>query len=406
MAKEKCNWRIRGDSLQLRVNGGKDYNGKRVVYSRTISDYNPDTGRRWSNTQRDKKWHEFESEVNHGDVRKPSTLTIKDIIELHIHDDPSRSPETITGYNYTVKAHFNGDFGNRKASTLTRADVQEWVAYLQTDYRKKNGKKISNKTVLNVYGLLNSAYNTCIRLEILDKNPCENINLPEREKSKAKYLKRDDAIKFMAALLDVPDEEANFKVATLIGITCGLRRGEICGLDESSYDPVNRVLIIEKARYHKAGGGQYEKKPKSEDSKRYLGISEQLRDEIDHLIKVNKAKSMELGSQWRGSQALIKGYMGGNMVPGEIWKWLNNFLIENGIPHIGVHGLRHTYASSLAYLNVDLKSISDQLGHSNVNITDRYLHQFRNVSTDIADKVEQLYTKDVDKMGTNKKISG
>jgi len=94
------------------------------------------------------------------------------------------------------------------------------------------------------------------------------------------------------------------------------------------------------------------------------------------------------------------------MVPGEIWKWLNNFLIENGIPHIGVHGLRHTYASSLAYLNVDLKSISDQLGHSNVNITDRYLHQFRNVSTDIADKVEQLYTKDVDKMGTNKKISG
>lgn len=96
---------------------------------------------------------------------------------------------------------------------------------------------------------------------------------------------------------------------------------------------------------------------------------------------------MELGSQWRGSPALIKGYMGGDMRPDALWIWLNSFLKINKIPHIGVHGLRHTYASSLAALNINVKAISDQLGHSNVSITDNYLHQFRNISTDIADKV-------------------
>lgn len=77
----------------------------------------------------------------------------------------------------------------------------------------------------------------------------------------------------MRVLLDVPDEDVNYKVATLIGISCGLRRGEICGFYESAFDPIHKVLIIEQARYKKAGGGQYVKKPKSEDSKRYLGVS-------------------------------------------------------------------------------------------------------------------------------------
>jgi len=406
MGNDKCNWRIRGESLQLRVNGGKDINGKRIVYTKSVSDRNLETGRRLTDVQRNKLWHEFNAEVDRGNVRKPATLTLKDIVELHIKNDPSRSPETTRGYENIVKIHLSDTFGKRKASSLTRADIQEWVIYLQTGYKSNKDKLLSSKSVRNIYGLVNAAYRTCIKLEILDTNPCINVTLPEREKKKARYLKQEDAIKFMAALMEVPDAEANYKVATLIGLSCGLRRGEICGLDESSYDPDRRMLSIEQARYPKKGGGQLVKKPKSEDSKRIVAVSGFLKKEIDHLILLNKKNAMMLGSQWRGSPALIKGYLGGNMRPDALWDWLNDFLIRNDIPHIGVHGLRHTYASSLMALGVDLKSISDQLGHANIQITNEYIHQFEDAKTDIADRIEALYVKNVDKMWTDEKKSG
>ena len=40
-----------------------------------------------------------------------------------------------------------------------------------------------------------------------------------------------------------------------------------------------------------------------------------------------------------------------------------------GIPHIGIHALRHTFASQLFANKVDIKVISKLLGHSDVSVT-------------------------------------
>lgn len=51
------------------------------------------------------------------------------------------------------------------------------------------------------------------------------------------------------------------------------------------------------------------------------------------------------------------------------------FLEKNNMPHLTLHGLRHTYASILMDNGVGIKTISAQLGHCNIGVTgDIYLH--------------------------------
>ena len=53
----------------------------------------------------------------------------------------------------------------------------------------------------------------------------------------------------------------------------------------------------------------------------------------------------------------------------------DNILERAGIEHIGIHALRHTFATQLFAKKVDIKIISKLLGHSDVSITyNTYIH--------------------------------
>jgi integrase len=68
----------------------------------------------------------------------------------------------------------------------------------------------------------------------------------------------------------------------------------------------------------------------------------------------------------------------------------HQFLIDNNLPLISFHALRHTNASLLANLNVPVANISKRLGHSTVSTTlDIYTHAFRKADIDAADKLQE-----------------
>lgn len=79
------------------------------------------------------------------------------------------------------------------------------------------------------------------------------------------------------------------------------------------------------------------------------------------------------------------------MHPDTISSWFSEFLERIGLPKLNFHCLRHTHASLLLKAGVDVKIISERLGHSSVRITyDKYSHLMPGMQRTAVEKLEQL----------------
>jgi integrase len=64
-------------------------------------------------------------------------------------------------------------------------------------------------------------------------------------------------------------------------------------------------------------------------------------------------------------------------------------LRDAGVPHMRLHDLRHTFASMALDAGVDLKTVSNALGHSTISTTaDVYAHVTDSLMRDAADRID------------------
>lgn len=69
------------------------------------------------------------------------------------------------------------------------------------------------------------------------------------------------------------------------------------------------------------------------------------------------------------------------------WKKVLN---DNNIPYKKFHSLRHTYATMLLTKGVDLKTVQDLMGHSDITITQIYLHVLPKTKSDAVNRLNDL----------------
>lgn len=381
-------WRVRGKSLQLRYDAGKDINGERTVLYETVSDYN-EKGRRLSDRQRDKLWEEFADRCKSGSVSSPSAMTVKDVVTHHVDTSLNMSPNTVRSHHYTIDKYLSDGFGSRKANKVSRSEAKAWVKWL-TEQNSRTGQKLSPKTVANIIGLVSASYRTAMTEDLLNRNPFDRIPMPKVEKKEAKYYDLPTAMRFIQCLMAVPKEEYNYKVGILLAMMCGLRRGEVCGLTYEDVLESENLLKVRQSVYVEKGGERVPKAPKTPSGVRTVGVPSSLMEEIKKLNEYNAYKKSMMGSLWKDTPALIKSAYGDYMYPNVLYKWLTKFLKEHDLPHIGIHGLRHTYASMLVNMDLDIKTVSQTLGHSDIVVTDRYIHQFETKQNTIADQIDKF----------------
>ncbi|WP_304622607.1 site-specific integrase [Pelosinus baikalensis] len=160
-----------------------------------------------------------------------------------------------------------------------------------------------------------------------------------------------------------------------IGLALGLRRGEILGLTWSNVDLKNREIhIIQQLR--RSNSCIKLVKLKTSTSHRSLPIPDNL---YIALTEVKALQEQQKSTNIYHDEGFICCKPNGeHLHPNYVSQSFSRAITRIGAPHIRIHDLRHTFATNALEAGVDLKTVSDILGHSDISITaNHYLHPSR-----------------------------
>ena len=92
----------------------------------------------------------------------------------------NHKPTTVAFFEYMVKPimeYFNGSI----LQEISPFDIQRYLTHLGTDYRSKQGKPLSPKTIRHQHGVLNQIFSYAERHELITKNPMRRVDTPHKE---------------------------------------------------------------------------------------------------------------------------------------------------------------------------------------------------------------------------------
>lgn len=215
-------------------------------------------------------------------------------------------------------------------------------------------KKYSSKTISRNLSSLRTFFKYLLKEGIINTNPMILISNPKEEKKLPTYLNYRE----LNDILDIPDKSSviglrNLCILELLYST-GIRVGELVKIKINDIDfNQNRIKILgkgNKERYVLFG------------KKCYDLLNEYLNDGRPNLIK-EKNESLFLNK--RGTGVSVRTV---EMIIDEIVR-------KSSIKfNVSPHTLRHTFATHMLDNGADLNSVSELLGHSNLNTTSIYTH--------------------------------
>lgn len=170
----------------------------------------------------------------------------------------------------------------------------------------------------------------------------------------------------------------------------GFRRGELCGMADTDFDDEEGSIAVNAALLE-IGGRLVWGKPKSKAGERVVGLDKCSVEEGRAHRTRRKRERLAAGAAWSESGLMFTDELGAPLRPDEVSGWFKELAAAAGLPVIKMHAARHTAATLALEAGVDIKVVSDQLGHSTTTITrDTYQHVRRVQHQDAAEKVVAL----------------
>ncbi|WP_281486946.1 tyrosine-type recombinase/integrase [Lysinibacillus sphaericus] len=208
------------------------------------------------------------------------------------------------------------------------------------------------------------------------------------KKSEEKHLNFDESMKLYETLLNKASKESMSSYLLLLGLVSGLRFGELVGLTIDKFDFETNTLKVERAWDYKDGTGFGPLK--NEQSKRIISIDNIVMSKFEALFNEMPDHPYDLVFYSRVSKVSVLSNEGVN-------KALKNILGQLDIKPISVHGLRHTHASILLYQGASINSVSERLGHSDIQTTqDHYSHVLKEMKERDEKIAVNMFKKNMD----------
>lgn len=237
---------------------------------------------------------------------------------------------------------------------LTNENLNKFTLSLQ--------ENLSYSTSKIIKSLINRSLKCAFEKRIIYQKIQITVPLKNKSQRKVEALEKCEQTKIEKYILG----SKKYYYGILICLYTGLRLGELVALKWQNVDFKNKIIYIEKSvgtisQNHKLL--TIEDTPKTTSSIRVIPISKQLLE----ILKVLK--------QYTSCEYVVCSRNGKQLQPRAYQKAFEDLLKKLKIRHYSFHSLRHTFATRLLENKVDIKTISELMGHSSPTITlNRYVH--------------------------------
>lgn len=300
-----------------------------------------------------------------------SDILFSNLVENYMEDMKHRlKPTTIANKEHLISTKLLPYFANLKICDIDTIKVRKWQNEL-LGYRDEKGVPYAQTYLKSVNNQLSAILNYAVSHYGLWANPCHAAG--SIGKSRASEMRFWTTEQFEAFSKTI--KKSALRLGFDILFFAGIREGELLALTPADILP-NKKLDINKT-YVKLKGEELFLIPKTEKSNRKVSIPDFLYDDIQEYMSRLYGIDKKERIFYFTKSALDK----------EIKRGAD----QAGLEPIRVHDLRHSHASMLINMGIDIKEISERLGHESVKTTwDTYAHLYPDKDTELAKRLNEL----------------
>jgi integrase len=265
-------------------------------------------------------------------------------------------PATYQWYERRVRLHLKPTVGTLRLAALTALDVVEMHEGLTR-------QGVSPGEQRNAATTLRASLRDAARLKLVLTNVAKDVDKPKKApKQEMRPLDQDEARR----LLEAARRERLYALFVL-ALDAGMRPGELFGLHWDAVDLLAGTVAV-RWSLEEIGGKARLKVPKTAKSRRTIPVA-------PHTVKALAAHRARMKAEGRDVTVgpVFVNTEGGWLLQANFYRrCFLKVLARAKLPHVRPYDMRHTMATLLLLKGVNVKVVSERLGHENVETTLRH----------------------------------
>ena len=311
---------------------------------------------------------------------------------MKVYKKPYISPRTYQGYvekSKTILEHL----GNMQLQKIELYHLQKFISDLQNE-----GK--SPKSLRHYYSIFKMCFDDAIMCRHISLNPTRNLKLPSMRRKELNIMTKEEQLVFEGFM-----KKYRMGTAYIVLVNTGLRAGELSGLTWKDVDFENKALYVRRGMqkittydddFNKVKRERKVTDVKTENSYRVVPMLDKvvkILQEYKKKVQAEQEELAELGEGFKDDDFIFKTKYNHPITSEYLRKTCQGICKSNNFRKVGIHELRHTFATRSIEAGIDLRVLQEILGHASYSTTaDIYVHILGQVKLSQMNRLEDYLT--------------
>ncbi len=235
----------------------------------------------------------------------------------------------------------------------------------------------STRTIQYTLAVFSQVWNHAFERDVVSGiNPCRRVKKPKVDNRRMRFLTVEEAQKLLAATAEISDDLYG---TALLSLGCGLRTGEIHALTWADVDMANGLIFIRDPRSGK---------------NRHAYMTEEVKNMLQKREAGQEPSALVFPARNGGTRTQVSKSFGDVVV----LLGLNDRITDRR-QQVVFHTLRHTFASWLVQRGTPIYTVAALMGHSTLEMTQRYAHLAEDTTRNAALGLSDLLTPSINSEG-------